>query len=569
MHALAPTQGIEYAGRRVPDRSPASSPRPFSGLPAILLAAAILWTTLFACAGAIGLIGPDEPRYVSIARSMAESGDWVTPRLNGEPWFEKPILYYWTAAAAFRVLGASDGAARVPSALAALAATLALAAVCARAYGPGAAFALVLIMPTCGLLMGFAHGASTDMVFSGTLGVALALAATIVGDQARTENQPAAMPGGLTGGRHPGWLLGWGAALGVAVLAKGPAAILLAGGSVGLWALLTRRWADAFRLAHPLAIGAALVVALPWYVLCAQRNPDFFQVFIIEHNVQRFLTPVFEHQQPFWYFGVVLLLGLVPWTALLVPVLRDARAWASGRHGQHVALLAACWALVTLVFFSLSKSKLPGYILPAFPPAAFLMARVAARDADAQAPSLCHALMVIGTTFALLTAAVLGVAAGGGAFLSQDARLVLADLHVPAAAGLLVAGSGVAIAVLARRRQAWAALTMTSALTAALLLTVGTLSLPAMDARLTARPAAAVAVQAAGDGPIALYRLERAWKYGLEYYTRRVVPAWDGHSASVVVTSPDGAAALRALGHRIDTIATVSTEAVVLRAAGR
>ena len=208
---------------------------------AAALAAAVLWIAFFANAGALGLVGPDEPRYAAVARTMAETGDWVTPRLNGQPWFEKPILYYWGAAAAFLALGESEAAARLPSALAALLATAAMALLCFRLYGASGAYALLLIMPTLGLLLGFAHAASTDMLFTGTLTLALVLAAHILGD-ARTATIPHALARGVPDRpRHVLWYAAWGAVLGLAVLAKGPAAVALAGGSVALWALVTRR----------------------------------------------------------------------------------------------------------------------------------------------------------------------------------------------------------------------------------------------------------------------------------------------------------------------------------------
>ena len=532
---------------------------------AAALAAAVLWIAFFANAGALGLIGPDEPRYAAVARTMAESGDWVTPRLNGQPWFEKPILYYWGAAAAFLALGDSEAAARLPSALAALLATGAMALLCFRLYGAPGAFALLLIMPTLGLLLGFAHAASTDMLFTGMLTLALALAAHILGD-ARTAGDTDLTPHPLPRGtpdrrRHVWWYAAWGAVLGLAVLAKGPAAVALAGGSVAVWALCTRRWTEALRLAHPATVVGFVVVALPWYVLCAWRNPDFLQVFVVEHNVQRFLTPVFEHRQPFWYFAVVLAIGLLPWTALLVPVIRDMRGWRLTDSRHHPEILAACWALVPLVVFSLSQSKLPGYILPSVPPIAWLMARVAARDASAGSSTLRRTLAVIGGGFAVLTV----VAFGPLTYFSEDARLVLVDLHAPAAAPFIVVAGGVAIMVLAMRRQPWAALTLTSSLMMAILLTIGVVSVPAMDGRLTPRIAASAATAAAGNGPLYMDGMDRAWRYGLDYYTRQAIREWQGDTTGVLVTTPAREQALRNRGDHVEVLVRVSTEAVVLR----
>src|SRR5262249_30542424 len=260
-----------------------------------------------------GFVGPDEPRYAWIARDMAESDDWVTPRLYGTPWFEKPPLYYWCAALSFKLFGVSETAARLPSAIAALLATLAIAWLAWRLYVDETARRLLLLLPTSVGMIGFSHAAATDMPFAATLTLALVSACVTLGLVPGWPTASAAAPTSLT----PACLL-FGFFLGLAVLAKGPAAIVLFGGAVFFWALFAKRWCDAFRLFHPAALVAFCLTALPWYILCARRNPDFLRVFIIEHNFKRYLTPEFQHIQPFWFYGVVLLVAFLPWTALFL-----------------------------------------------------------------------------------------------------------------------------------------------------------------------------------------------------------------------------------------------------------
>src|SRR5579859_1313140 len=146
--------------------------------------AALIVVTLAVCyfsnLGAIGFVGPDEPRYAWIARDMAETGDWVTPRLYGKPWFEKPVLYYWMAGASFRLFGVSEAAARLPSALCALFATLALAWLAWRLYGAETARWLLVLLPTTVGMIGFSHAAATDMPFSGMLTIAMVCAAVVL-----------------------------------------------------------------------------------------------------------------------------------------------------------------------------------------------------------------------------------------------------------------------------------------------------------------------------------------------------------------------------------------------------
>jgi 4-amino-4-deoxy-L-arabinose transferase-like glycosyltransferase len=163
--------------------------------------------------------------------------------------------------------------------------------------------------------------------------------------------------------------------LGLAVLAKGPAALILCGGGVALWALFTSRWRDTLRLLRPAAIAAFCLTALPWYVLCAYRNPDFFHVFIIEHNFKRFLTPEFQHLQPFWFYGEILLIAFLPWTAaFLCSRIAGTNRLRRGSLGAPTLFLLS-WSLFCILFFTISRSKLPGYILPAIPPLGLILAR--------------------------------------------------------------------------------------------------------------------------------------------------------------------------------------------------
>jgi 4-amino-4-deoxy-L-arabinose transferase-like glycosyltransferase len=378
--------------------------KPSAGTAARIGWAVLILATLYVCyfshLGAIGFVGPDEPRYAWIARDMAETGDWVTPRLYGKPWFEKPPLFYWGAAVCFKAFGVSETAARLPSAFSALLATLALAWLALRLYGAETARWLLLLLPTSVGMIGFSHAAATDMPFSGMLTIAMVCAAVILG-LTRNENSPI-LP------RTP-WLalILFGFFLGLAVLAKGPAAIILSGGAVFFWALFTKRWRDTFRLLHPAAIAAFCLTALPWYILCARRNPDFFRIFIIEHNFKRFLTPEFQHIQPFWFYGAVLLIALLPWTALAVwSLIVGSVQLTRIKHLSPNSLFFLSWALFCLVFFTISRSKLPGYILPAIPAIAVLMTHSRFALVSAGTKSLAIALFVSSLFFAFCFALV-------------------------------------------------------------------------------------------------------------------------------------------------------------------
>src|SRR5207249_5288472 len=355
--------------------------------------AATLYVCYFSHLGAIGFVGPDEPRYAWIARDMAETGDWVTPRLYGKPWFEKPPLFYWSAALCFKLFGVSEAAARLPSVVSALLATLAMAWLALRLYGAETARWLLLLLPTTVGMIGFSHAAATDMPFSAMLTIAMVCAAVVLG-LTRNKNTPI-LP------RTP-WLalLLFGFFLGLAVLAKGPAAIILCGGAVFFWALFTKRWRDAFRLLHPAAMASFCLTALPWYILCARRNPDFFRIFIIEHNFKRYLTPEFQHIQPFWYYIPVLLVALLPWIAIFLwsLVKGSAKLWRTLNTSASTWLFL-CWASFCLLFFSVSKSKLPGYILPAFPAIGLLISRDLNGDLQRRHNGIRWLCLAVGLTF--------------------------------------------------------------------------------------------------------------------------------------------------------------------------
>lgn len=506
--------------------------------PSLQLAAVTLIICYFAFfhqAGALGLVGPDEPRYASIARAMAESGDWVTPRLNGKPWFEKPVLYYWLAAAAFKVFGVNEAAARLPSALLATCAVLAIAFLARRIYGQATAMAVAMILPTTVGMIGFARAATTDMALSALLAMSMIAAYRALESRGAWPQQSA------TGESAKLWLATLGALLGLATLAKGPAAVLLAGASALVWAAVAKRWRDAIALLHPVALIAFVVVALPWYVLCAMRNPEFVQVFLISHNVDRFLTPVFQHQQPFWFYAPILLIGLLPWTALLLfffPQLREKMQTSKWRTSN--GLFFTCWILTPLLFFSISKSKLPGYILPIFFPLGLLLAKQA-DEAIENAKWRQQMTFALLGSFPLFAALVLG---------NQLAKPgINFEFEGPAYAALVLAAAfSLLIFALALRKMCQAVVVTVCVMIALLLAIANQLVIPIVDSQISSRTVSRAALAASSD--IKTYKLHRAWQFGLDFYAHREVPLWApaDPEPAVLVTSLEGFAELEKLG---------------------
>jgi 4-amino-4-deoxy-L-arabinose transferase-like glycosyltransferase len=493
---------------------------------------------------------------------MAKTGDWVTPRLYGRPWFEKPPLYYWVAAVSFKIFGVSGAAARLPSAISALLATLALAWLAWRLYGAVTARWLLLLLPSSAGMIGFSHAAATDMPFSAMLAIAMVAAAVALRLDAGAGGQAAA---GREFSKAEGWvaLLAFGFFLGAAVLAKGPAAMILSGGAVFFWAVFTKRWRDAFRLFHPVALAAFFATALPWYLLCARRNPDFFRVFIIEHNFKRFLTPEFQHQQPFWYYAPIFFIAMLPWAVLSFASGASLIRKLLGKESLSPSIVfLSTWTLFPLFFFTLSKSKLPGYILPAIPPAAALGAVYLAGLLSAEERRSRYRMLgaILAPVFGAAAALALAlyylypensgsIAIGCAVFLFFLLGMVGFFTFTRRPVALLLAGMGGAVlcVALTSRRV-----------------------LPRLDWTLSARHAAqALTARGGPDAHAAAFKLNRAWLYGLNYYLRVELSEYDPASRepAYVFVSREGLETLLRLGIHCVEIDSLSEKAQLVRIA--
>ena len=535
--------------------------------------AVLILLTLFVCyfshLGAFGFIGPDEPRYAWIARDMADSGDWVTPRLYGKPWFEKPVFYYWSAALCFKLFGVNEASARLPSAVCALLATLALAWLALRVGGWQMARWVLLLLPSTVAMIGFSHAAATDMPFSAMLSVAMVCAAVALdlapgnfseknppADAVRLDELHEEKRDGESVFRQTKKtiylsLALFGFFLGVAVLAKGPAALILAGGAILLWVSFTKRWREALPLFHPIAIGTFLLTCLPWYALCAHRNPEFFHVFIIEHNFKRYLTPEFQHIQPFWYYLPITIVGLLPWIFWLAWFTTRAGRKAEGGHQRSLILFLAAWGGFPILFFSLSKSKLPGYILPAVLPLVFLIPLAVSRTLKFR-----H---VFGQYVLGLTGVLLFVSPGWIFFLKANVRGPLVSLYIVVAAvgGLIVIGA-------ALLRQTRAGLSF-SVVLVLFLLNLVYVSLSKLDPQISARSCAKqIGMQRAAN--TYSFKLQRSWQYQLNFYLHREILEWSPNVAGevTVVTSEKNLQELEKSAQIVAVISEQSPQAEIV-----
>jgi 4-amino-4-deoxy-L-arabinose transferase-like glycosyltransferase len=504
--------------------------------------------------GAIGLVGPDEPRYAWIARAMATSGDWVTPRLYGQPWFEKPVLYYWAAALGFLAHLPAEWAARLPSAFAALAAAIAIGWLGRKLYGTGSwpfasPFLIApLIFSTSVAAIGFARAAGPDMLFSASLTIAMASGAIVLSRRGALRSESDDRASNAPSDHIA--LAFFGASLGLAVLAKGPAGILLAAGALGIWALVTSHWRDAFRLAHPLAIAVFCLVALPWYVLCALRNSDFLRVFIFQHNFERYLTPMFQHRQPFWYFVPIHLLGLLPWTACLWPALQEGlQLWRQKSWSSSPGFFFACWAISPFLFFSFSQSKLPGYILPAIPSLVLVIAVglqrriLAPKSQPSRVASAWCALISVGITWIVMALSTVHWLNRLPAAARNVSGKMILQISILAVAG------GIVIVVLALLRNR-GALLFSLFMVALCVELAGSRVLPALDPFISARFHGELLTNHRYPDRVFTFHLTRSWQYGLNFYLGREVAEWPpaDADAALVLTTPQGLDEIRKMG---------------------
>jgi len=490
----------------------------------------------------LGLVGADEPRYAQIAREMLAAhsedchevhakvtphslrpgdveasyhclmGGTVTPILYGKPWLEKPALYYWRAMGFFKEFGVSDWSARLPSTSATFALII-LSFLHLRRFRPGGHLDAALIMVSCAAIVAFARGASTDMQLAAPFCIGM------LGWYGWYE----------TGKKF--WLFDlyfFGAA---ATLAKGPVAPFMILGILLLFCGLRREWSALRRTIWWPGVTLYLAMVLPWYIAVQRRNPTFYREFFLEHNLERFATNKFQHHQPIYYYVVVLILGLMPWTALAIRALVDAiqvsiaewkvrndaqRYVGHHRAGDAFPEFLVLWALFPVVFFSFSGSKLPGYILPSIPPLAILTGDYIFRVRRVGMPYwllYLHAVLTGFLTFVLLLCP----------------QYMVYQKIVPSPKWFVIAAVGGVLATLlivgvvlryGIRRIRFVTLVPL----AGLLFFLMTMNGHLLDLNYSARPLAREIAQAAPDvSTVAVYDVRRDLDYGLAFYRNQNV----------------------------------------------
>jgi 4-amino-4-deoxy-L-arabinose transferase-like glycosyltransferase len=456
-----------------------------------------------------GLIGADEPRYAQVAREMLARHDWITPTLGGKPWLEKPPLYYWQAMLAYRIFGVSDWAARLPSAVDA---TLMVVVIYLflRRFRPGFQLDGALMTASAAGIISFARAASTDMPLAATF--TIALLAWFAWHETESRR----------------FLALFYCFLALGMLAKGPVAPLLAAMIIVIFAGAT---SDYRLLARTLWLPGILLfcaVVLPWHIAVQIKNPEFFRVFILQHNLARFGTNLYHHPEPFWYYVPVTLLGLIPWTVFVVASLAETiRVWWTARREildseRALDVFLVIWVAVPVAFFSLSQSKLPGYIVPALPAGTLLLAEyVRRRVAEGESPRILQIVLHAITAAAPIVPALMIQ------YLILQHRLPWgrgAEISVTFAAVLAIG-----IALTLRTKLGLGALRFITlvpvVLAIAALLRLGT---PALDSMLSARPLAnEISHLETKPLPLAVAGVSRETEFGLAFYRNQIIDRYE------------------------------------------
>lgn len=320
----------------------------------LLIMYALLW---FGTLNYRHLIPSDEGRYAEMAREMLVTGDWVTPRYNGYKYFEKPPLQVWATAATFQVFGIGDWQARLWSALTGFLTILAVGFTGTRIYNARAGWLAAVVLASSPMWVISGHFNSLDMGLSAFLVAALCSLLF-----AQTSHNKLS-------GRN--WMWACWVFMALATLSKGvigaaiPAMVLVTY-SISAW-----DWKIWARLRLFSGLMLFFLITAPWFVLVAQRNPEFLEFFFIHEHLQRFTQDAHSRTGPIYYFVPLLLIGLLPWVLQIPGAI--AQAWQERRRAFSSGWLLVCWSVIIFMFFSVSHSKLPGYIIPIFPALALLI----------------------------------------------------------------------------------------------------------------------------------------------------------------------------------------------------
>ena len=472
------------------------------GLVAFLVAA----TMLFSGLGTPPLMQPDEGRNAEVAREMAASGSWLVPTLEGHPYLDKPAAYFATVALSMKVVGRNEWGARLPSALCGFAIVTMLFVFARRVYDDTTAAIAAVAVATAPLFIAFSRIVIMDILLA--LCVTAAILAPFVAEEGDRPRR--------------GWHALGAVACGCGVLVKGPVGALVPAAVLVTFFLWDGRPRALRRVFAPGNFAIVLALVVPWFAGLVHAHPEFARYGLVEESFNRFFTPAFNRGQPFWFFGPVFLATLMPWTILFVPMavaaIRTRSRWTPADR------LLVSWTVVVLVFFSLSRTKQPGYILTGVIAAAVLVARgcgYAWRNRRGRAGA------IVARASAVLSAAALA----GGVWLAWKAghRPLPAPAAAPSDKDWLwtvwpqLLGASAAISVCAALAASGRRVALAIVAFATLQVALFTAALPGVKAYAERRSAKALAEAVAVLPPTTEVAAFESYPAGLSFYLGRTI----------------------------------------------
>ena len=413
--------------------SPFDSPRV---LWTLVIAFLLVW---FYMLGARTLVPTDEGRYAEMAREMVATGDWITLRLNGIKYFEKPPLQAWMNALTFELFGLGNWQARLWTGLCGLLGIALVVHTGRKIFSHRVGIISGLILGSSLMWAAGSHYNSLDIAVAAMM--ALALCGLLLGQRVgATEIE-----------QRNGMLMCW-IGMALAVMTKGLIGIVLPGGVLFVYTLVSRDWGIWTRLHMGKGLLLFFAIVSPWFILIAIKNPEHPQFFFIHEQFQRFTSNVHKRYQPPYFFIAVLALGILPWLGLLLRGLwSGVKNTGSGFQAKKMLLV---WTLFIFVFFSVSNSKLIGYILPIFPSLAILIAcelEANSKKTFRIAALLFALLGLCGLAFAIFT--MMKLSKSNMLLLDEELRLNLGFLLWLIAATALTSITGLVAFFVARQRQ--------------------------------------------------------------------------------------------------------------------